>query len=536
MSKGVCNKHPLHAIPFLVVPIAKGGRCSVGCPHQPDTVLMSEMPGLSNDEENENVPADDTASEETSPEASAETSTGASEGAETPTPVEAEADATSEATPTPEAEAEATPETTPTPEPEAEAEAVASAAADADASDEEEAAESSEDAAEAEDEASDDDDGSDEPGTVQGTRQRSGYERGELIEVTVREVSPTRVEVDLDERGEGFTGIIPKREMERMGKDLLDMLVVGEQITLYVVNTGDPEGNVVLSLNRALEKLDWQQAEAYRENRTIYEGVIAGYNKGGLIVRFGRLRGFVPQSQISDERRARLAGDEPESTWSDMVKEEIQVKVIEVDRERNRLILSERAAARETREERKAALIEELQLNEVRTGRVVSLEDFGAFVDIGGAEGLVHLTELSWGHVTHPKQVLTIGDEITVEVINIDQKRKRIGLSLKRQLPDPWDVVASNYREGELVRATITKLTKFGAFAQLEDHEEVEGLVHISELSEERVAHPRDVVQVGETLTLRIVKMDVADRRLGLSLKAVSSTEYMDDDMNMLYD
>jgi small subunit ribosomal protein S1 len=207
-----------------------------------------------------------------------------------------------------------------------------------------------------------------------------------------------------------------------------------------------------------------------------------------------------------------------------------------VDRNRNRLILSERAAARETREARKAALIEELTLNEVRTGRVVSLEDFGAFVDIGGAEGLVHLTELSWGHVTHPKQVLSIGEEITVEVINIDRDRKRIGLSLKRQLADPWDVVASDYREGQLVKAKITKLTKFGAFAELEDHPAIEGLVHISELSENRVEHPRDVVQVGELLTLRIVKMDVADRRLGLSLKAVSSTEYLDDDMNMLFE
>ena len=487
------------------------------------------MPGLSNDEENENVPANDPAPEETSPEASADSETGTPEGvaeptSEAPTEDDTPAEPTSEAPTEDDAPAESVPET-PT-EDDAQAPADPAPQPDADPVVSSEPAEPSDETAS---------EGND-PGTVQGTRQRSGYERGELIEVTVKEVSPTRVELALDERGEGFTGIIPKREMERMGKDLLDMLVVGEQITLYVVNTGDPEGNVVLSLNRALEKLDWQQAEEYREGRTIYEGVIAGYNKGGLIVRFGRLRGFVPQSQISDERRARLAGEDPESTWSDMVKEEIQVKVIEVDRERNRLILSERAAARETRDERKAMLIAELQLNEVRTGRVVSLEDFGAFVDIGGAEGLVHLTELSWGHVTHPKQVLSIGEEINVEVINIDQKRKRIGLSLKRQLPDPWDVVASNYREGELVRATVTKLTKFGAFAQLEEHGEVEGLVHISELSEERVAHPRDVVQVGETMTLRIVKMDVADRRLGLSLKAVSSTEYLDDDMNMLYD
>ena len=324
-----------------------------------------------------------------------------------------------------------------------------------------------------------------------------------------------------------------------MGDDMKAMLEPGESVKLYVVNNGNTNGEVILSLNRALEELDWRSAEEYRQSREIYEGKIAGYNKGGLIVRFGRLRGFVPQSQISDERRARAEGndkpDTPEGRWGDMVKEEIKVKVIEVDRDRNRLIISERAAARETREERKAALIEELSLNEVRRGRVVSLEDFGAFVDIGGAEGLVHLTELSWGHVTHPKQVLEIGEEIDVEVINIDNKRKRIGLSLKRQLPDPWDIVASNYQRGQLVKATVTKLTKFGAFAQLEDQPEIEGLIHISELSEDRVEHPRDVVSVGDDLTLRIVKIDVAERRLGLSLKAVNSTEYLDSDMDFLY-
>lgn len=366
--------------------------------------------------------------------------------------------------------------------------------------------------------------------------RRSKYDRGEIIDVVIKEVSPTSVIVELDERGEGFTGVIPSRELDRMSPDMIEMLKPGESVQLFVVNNGDLQGNVILSLNRALEELDWKEAEAYRQSRQIYEGVIAGYNKGGLIVRFGRLRGFIPQSQISDERRARLAGDSPDALWSSMVKEAITVKVIEVDRSRNRLILSERAAARETRETRKARLIEDLALNEVRTGRVVSLEDFGAFVDIGGAEGLIHLTELSWGHVTHPKQVLEVGEEVTVEVINIDPDRKRIGLSLRRQLSDPWDEVAATYQQGQLVKAEVTKLTKFGAFAQLVDQPEVEGLIHISELSENRVGHPREVVDIGETLTLRIVKIDVADRRLGLSLKRVNSTEYLDSDMDYLYD
>ena len=341
--------------------------------------------------------------------------------------------------------------------------------------------------------------------------------------------------VELDARGEGFVGLIPSRELERMNKGSLEELKVGGKIYVYVVNTGDNRGNVILSYNRAQEELDWHNAEQHRKDRSVYDGYIAGYNKGGLIVRFGRLRGFVPQSQISEDRKVRLGGDTPEDLWSQMVKESIAVKVIEVDRARNRLILSERAAARETRESRKARLIEELKLNEVRTGRVVSLEDFGAFVDIGGAEGLIHLTELSWGHVTHPKQLLKVGEEVQVEIINIDPDAKRIGLSLKSQLSDPWDVVASNYTQGQLVMAEITKMTKFGVFAQLVDAPEVEGLIHISELSEQRVTHPKEVIKIGDKVTLRIVKIDVAERRLGLSLKKVNSTEYLDSDMDFMY-
>lgn len=367
-------------------------------------------------------------------------------------------------------------------------------------------------------------------------RRRSDYKRGEVVEVVVKSVSPTLVEVELDERGNGLSGVVQSRELDRLNSELLEMLQPGGKVSLYVVNNGSPQGQVLFSLIRAIEEQDWQNAENYRQSKEIYEGVIAGYNKGGLIVRFGRLRGFIPQSQISDERRARMQGDNPEALYSDMVKESIVVKVIEVDRARNRLILSERAAARETRETRKAKLIQDLSVNEVREGTVVSLEDFGAFVDIGGAEGLIHLTELSWGHVTHPKQVLSVGQKVKVEVINIDEDQKRIGLSLKRQLQDPWDVVAADYQQGQLVRAEITKLTKFGAFARLVNQPEVEGLVHISELSEERVNHPRDVVSIGEQLTLRIVKIDVADRRLGLSLKAVNSTEYLDSDMNFLFE
>ncbi|MDX1990918.1 MAG: S1 RNA-binding domain-containing protein [bacterium] len=356
---------------------------------------------------------------------------------------------------------------------------------------------------------------------------RHNYKRGDLITGTILRTSPTSVEIDLS----GVEGVVPKRELEQMTRQQLEGLREGQEVTVYVVNPNDHKGQVVLSLNRAAEELDWQEAEKYRASQEVYEGNIAGYNKGGLIVRFGRLRGFVPQSQISDDRRRVLDGETSEDRYSAMVNQNITVKVMEVDRSRNRLILSERAASRESREKRKESLINELSVGQIFEGRVVSLEDFGAFVDIGGAEGLVHLTEISWKHVVHPRDVLKVGQKVRVEVISVDRERKRIGLSMKRQEADPWDEIATTYGQGFLVQGIITKLTKFGAFARLVDAPDIEGLIHISELSDQRVAHPREVVEEGEKLTLRVVKVDVKNRRLGLSLKRVNSAEYLDLDM-----
>jgi small subunit ribosomal protein S1 len=354
---------------------------------------------------------------------------------------------------------------------------------------------------------------------------KSGLRRGDVIEGTITSTSPTAILVDL---GNDRVGKIPTNELERLSRRTLEEMQVGQRLTVFVVNEHDHNGDILLSVNRAAEEIDWQRAEQYRQSQELYETRVAGYNKGGLIVRFGRLRGFVPQSQMSADRRRAISGDTPEARWGAMVNEPILVKVMEVDRARNRLILSERTAARETREKRKENLISQLTVGEIRTGRVVSLEDFGAFVDIGGAEGLVHLTEISWKHVTHPKDALKVGQEVKVEVISIDRENKRIGLSMKRQEPDPWDLVATTYVIGQLVKGTITKLTKFGAFAKLTDLPEIEGLIHISELSDKRVNHPREVVNEGEELTLRVVKMDVKNRRLGLSLKRVNSAEYLD--------
>lgn len=388
---------------------------------------------------------------------------------------------------------------------------------------------SEQDAAEPTDASDDSDDEDDDEEPVD---EANGLRRGEVILGTVARTTPNELLIDL---GEGRQGIVTKREVELMSARMLEKMREGAEIHVYVVNPNNHRGQTILSINHAQEELDWRKAEEYLESKNVYDGKIGGYNKGGLIVRFGRLRGFVPQSQISDKRMLDIEGETPEERFSGMVNKQISVKVMEVDRSRNRLILSERAAMREVRQRRKEALITELEVGEIRDGRVVSLENFGAFVDIGGAEGLVHITELSWQHITHPKQVLDVGQEVEVKVISIDEEKNRIGLSIKQLKADPWDELATRFGTGALIRAEVTKLTKFGAFAKVQALPAVEGLIHISELSDDRVEHPRDVVNRGDKLTLRVVKIDVKERRLGLSLRRVNSAEFLDDDLKRAY-
>lgn len=383
----------------------------------------------------------------------------------------------------------------------------------------------------AQDISSTDEDDDDAPATDDQTAS-NGLRRGDIVQGTVSSTTPMAVHITLEN---GVVGRVPARELELMSRKVLESLQEGAEVTVFVVNPLNHKGDTILSINQAQEEIDWREAEEYLESKRVYDGRIGGYNKGGLIVRFGQLRGFVPQSQIGDTRMRMMNGDTPEERYGSMINENISVKVMEVDRSRNRLILSERAAMREVRQRRKESLITELEVGEDREGVVVSLENFGAFVDIGGAEGLVHLTEISWEHLTHPRQALSVGQDVNVKVISIDADNNRIGLSIKSLLPDPWDEIAATYPAGALVRGSITKLAKFGAFAKILGSPSVEGLIHISEMADHRVEHPRDVVKRGDELTLRVVKVDVKDRRLGLSIKRVNSEEYLDQDLERAY-
>ncbi len=352
--------------------------------------------------------------------------------------------------------------------------------------------------------------------------------QGEIRTGVIASIGDNEILVSVGTKSEG---VISGKEKEQIPTETLASFHIGQEIPVYVLNPEDPSGNLVLSYMRAREENDWLEAESMKAASTVYEGKVIGYNKGGLIVPIGLLRGFVPASQVSVMRRAE-SDESPDARWSKMVGEPIKVVVIEVDRARHRLILSERIALQETRETIKDRLLDELREGAVKTGRVTSLADFGAFVNIDGADGLVHLSEISWERIEHPGEVLKVGQEVKVKVIAVDQERKRIGLSIRQLQPDPWVVKVSNLKEGQLVEGTITHLTKFGAFAKLD--EDLEGLIHISELSDQRINHPKEVVKEGDVVTLRIIKIDPERRRIGLSLRKVDSMAYANLDYEMM--
>jgi small subunit ribosomal protein S1 len=353
--------------------------------------------------------------------------------------------------------------------------------------------------------------------------------QGEIRNGTIASISQGQILVSVGTKSEG---VISGKEFDAIPSTELTTLTVGQEIPVYVINPEDQNGTLVLSYVRAREEVGWQEAEEMLSSKGSFHSSIIGFNKGGLIVPLGTLRGFVPASQIALSRRANISGDTPEQKWSKMVGLEVDVCVIEVDRERRRLILSERAASTETRETLKERVIDELKEGEIRSGHVTSLAEFGAFVNINGADGLVHLSEISWDRIQHPGEVLKVGQEIKVKVISIDRDKKRIGLSIRQLQDDPWSNQAATFTVGQLVQGKITRLTKFGAFAQLDG--DIEGLIHISEISEKRIEHPKEVLHEGDTITLRVIKIDPGNHRIGLSLRRVDSMAYAEMDWQVL--
>jgi small subunit ribosomal protein S1 len=352
---------------------------------------------------------------------------------------------------------------------------------------------------------------------------------GEIRTGVIASISATQILVSVGAKSEG---LISGRELEQIEEETRVAFHIGQEIPVYVLAAEDANGTVVLSFTRAQEQQGWMEVEKLLEEGASYNAKIEGFNKGGLIVPVYGLRGFIPASQVAYSRRMQLTGETPDQRYAKMIGEPITIRVIEVDRKRRRLILSERAASSETRQTIKERVIESLQEGGVYTGRVTSLADFGAFVNVNGADGLVHLSEISWDRVQHPSEVLEVGQEVQVKVISVDRDKKRIGLSIRALANDPWQRKVEKFKVGQLVEGVITRLTKFGAFARIEG--DLEGLIHISEISEKRIEHPKEVLHEGDVVTLRVIRIDADQRRIGLSLRKVDSGAYKDLDMKQI--
>jgi small subunit ribosomal protein S1 len=344
--------------------------------------------------------------------------------------------------------------------------------------------------------------------------------RGDILDGVVLEVSDNGLVVDIGFKREGF---VPAEDLTRLDEETRSSIEVGKNFALFVLRPEDREGYPILSIHQARLYKDWIQAEQMMESGELYEGEVAGYNRGGLIVKFGKIRGFVPASQIVGLPR-RLREEQRRKRMEAMIGQQLGLKIIEVDRQRRRLIFSQRRALRAWQEIQRERVMAELVEGETRHGKVTSITNFGAFVDLGGADGLIHVSELSWSRVENPRQVLKVGDEIDVYVLDVDKDRKRIALSLKKLQPDPWTIVDDHYEAGQLVEGRVTRVLDFGAFVELDLG--VEGLLHASEMIGTPELSPSDIVHSGEKLLVKIIRVDSRRKRLALSARQVRKDEW----------
>jgi small subunit ribosomal protein S1 len=341
-------------------------------------------------------------------------------------------------------------------------------------------------------------------------------ERGDIVTGTILSVDNQGLIVGVGSMRDGF---VSRRDLERLDQQPSDYQV-GSEIDVAIMRMEDEDGNLVLSVSQARQSEDWKIAEGLMEREEVYNGLVADANRGGLIVLFGNLRGFVPASHVADLPRG-LGEEERQQYLSRYVNQKIDVKIIEVNRKRRRLVFSQRDASRGNREARKEVLLEELKEGEVRKGVVSGLRDFGAFVDLGGADGLIHISELAWHRVKHPREVLNIGDTIEVYILRLEDKR--IGLSLKRLQPNPWSLVDDMYHVGQLVDGVVSRLADFGAFVSMEPG--IEALLHVSQFADPTPTNIHEYVREGDRLLMRVISIESDKQRLGLSLKEVTNEE-----------
>ncbi len=373
--------------------------------------------------------------------------------------------------------------------------------------------------------------------------------RGDVIDGIVMRADHDGILVNIGHKSEG---IVPPGEMTSLRREDSQIPSIGDEIVAYVIKGESADRAAILSIDKAIGEQGWSTLQKALETGKYLVGTITGFNRGGSMVEVEGVQAFVPMSQIVTVPRDTLqqirdendtgvdstspgeSTSEPGNLQSDQetkgstgleyVGKKIELKVLELNRSRNRAILSERQAVQDQREKNKAELIKELKLDEIRRGIVTGLSTFGAFIDLGGADGLVHISELSWSPVSSPDEILTIGQEIDVKILKVDSVNNKIALSLKQTQPEPWDNIDEQLNVGDIVNGTITKLTDFGAFARVEDL--VEGLIHISELAPRIIQHPRDVVREGDQVRLKVLRIEADRRRLGLSLLQAEEEGY----------
>ncbi|NEE02211.1 30S ribosomal protein S1 [Phytoactinopolyspora halotolerans] len=331
------------------------------------------------------------------------------------------------------------------------------------------------------------------------------FNDGDIVAGTVVKVDRDEVLLDIGYKTEG---VIPSRELSiKHDVDPHEVVAVGDEVEALVLQKEDKEGRLILSKKRAQYERAWGKIEEIKEADGVVSGSVIEVVKGGLILDIG-LRGFLPASLV-EMRRVR--------DLQPYVGKEIEAKIIELDKNRNNVVLSRRAWLEQTQSEVRSTFLQTLQKGQIRSGVVSSIVNFGAFVDLGGVDGLVHVSELSWKHIDHPSEVVEVGQEVTVEVLDVDMDRERVSLSLKATLEDPWQQFARTHQIGQIVPGKVTKLVPFGAFVRVDDG--IEGLVHISELAERHVEVPEQVVEVGADTMVKVIDIDLERRRISLSLK-----------------
>ena len=348
--------------------------------------------------------------------------------------------------------------------------------------------------------------------------------RGEIRNATIMQIDRNEIIVDM---GAKQDGIVMAQDLEHLDEEIRESLEVGQTVPVYVLQPRDKDGNLVVSINMGLQQFDWEEAAQLMKSEEVVDVKVAGHNKGGVLVRWKRLEGFIPSSHMITVG-AGLQGNDRRDAMDDLENMTLTVKIIEVDPSRRRLIFSEREAQREWRAQQKERLLDELKEGDVVKGVVTGLRDFGAFVNLGGADGLIHVSELAWHRIDHPRDILSVGDEIDVYVLNLDYDKNRIALSRKRLLNDPWDDAIDRYHEGQLVEGTVTNVVDFGAFIALDDG--LEGLLHLSEMGDGTLKEPHSYVKKGDRLQLRISRLEPERRRVGFTQRWGTEQPVLEDD------